>query len=159
MVDFDRRDEIVELWVRGRTGVEVVDLCVRHVRRGHQRENFLRGAHEPVGGNLVVGELLADEAAVAVRTGRLRIENRDDPTAAARELAEISVAKRRRRKGNRSSARSREFVEELLPKKEELIKWNEILKTEIIKNKNLVNVDDDLDLTKPQLKININFCN
>ena len=28
----------------------------------------------------------------------------------------------------------------------------EILKTEIVKNKNLVNVDDDLDLTKPQLK-------
>jgi len=39
---------------------------------------------------------------------------------------------------------------------EELIKWKEILKTEIIKNKNLVNVDDDLDLTKPQLKIKIN---
>jgi len=39
---------------------------------------------------------------------------------------------------------------------EELIKWKEILKTEVIKNKNLVNVDDDLDLTKPQLKIKIN---
>ena len=39
---------------------------------------------------------------------------------------------------------------------EELIKWKEILKTEIVKNKNLVNVDDDLDLTKPQLKIKIN---
>ena len=30
------------------------------------------------------------------------------------------------------------------------------IKTEIVKNKNLVNVDDDLDLTKPQLKIKIN---
>jgi hydrophobe/amphiphile efflux-1 (HAE1) family protein len=39
---------------------------------------------------------------------------------------------------------------------EELIKWKEILKTEVVKNKNLVNVDDDLDLTKPQLKIKIN---
>ena len=39
---------------------------------------------------------------------------------------------------------------------EELIKWKEILKSEIVKNKNLVNVDDDLDLTKPQLKIKIN---
>jgi HAE1 family hydrophobic/amphiphilic exporter-1/multidrug efflux pump len=39
---------------------------------------------------------------------------------------------------------------------EELIKWKEILKSEIVKNKNLVNVDDDLDLTKPQLKIRIN---
>jgi len=39
---------------------------------------------------------------------------------------------------------------------EELIKWKEILKLEIVKNKNLVNVDDDLDLTKPQLKIKIN---
>jgi hydrophobe/amphiphile efflux-1 (HAE1) family protein len=39
---------------------------------------------------------------------------------------------------------------------EELIKWKEILKTEIVRNKNLVNVDDDLDLTKPQLKIKIN---
>jgi hydrophobe/amphiphile efflux-1 (HAE1) family protein len=39
---------------------------------------------------------------------------------------------------------------------EELIKWKEILKSEILKNKNLVNVDDDLDLTKPQLKIKIN---
>ncbi len=39
---------------------------------------------------------------------------------------------------------------------EELIKWKEILKIEIVKNKNLVNVDDDLDLTKPQLKIKIN---
>ena len=38
---------------------------------------------------------------------------------------------------------------------EELIRWKEILKTEIIKNKNLVNVDDDLDLTRPQLKIKI----
>ena len=39
---------------------------------------------------------------------------------------------------------------------EELIKWKEILKSEIVKNKNLVNVDDDLDLTRPQLKIKIN---
>ena len=39
---------------------------------------------------------------------------------------------------------------------EELIKWKEILKSEIVNNKNLVNVDDDLDLTKPQLKIRIN---
>jgi hydrophobe/amphiphile efflux-1 (HAE1) family protein len=39
---------------------------------------------------------------------------------------------------------------------EELIKWKEILKAEVVKNKNLVNVDDDLDLTKPQLKIKIN---
>ncbi|NBZ97605.1 MAG: efflux RND transporter permease subunit, partial [Proteobacteria bacterium] len=39
---------------------------------------------------------------------------------------------------------------------EELIKWKEILKAEIVKNKNLVNVDDDLDLTRPQLKIKIN---
>ena len=36
---------------------------------------------------------------------------------------------------------------------EELIRWKEILKSEITKNKNLVNVDDDLDLTRPQLKI------
>ncbi len=39
---------------------------------------------------------------------------------------------------------------------EELIKWKEIIKAEAVKNKNLVNVDDDLDLTKPQLKIKIN---
>ena len=39
---------------------------------------------------------------------------------------------------------------------EELIKWKEIIKAEVVKNKNLVNVDDDLDLTKPQLKIRIN---
>ncbi|NBZ97704.1 MAG: efflux RND transporter permease subunit, partial [Proteobacteria bacterium] len=39
---------------------------------------------------------------------------------------------------------------------EELIKWKEILKSEIVKNRNLVNVDDDLDLTRPQLKIKIN---
>ncbi len=39
---------------------------------------------------------------------------------------------------------------------EELIKWKEIIKAEAVKNKNLVNVDDDLDLTKPQLKIRIN---
>ncbi|MBU6306368.1 MAG: efflux RND transporter permease subunit, partial [Proteobacteria bacterium] len=38
---------------------------------------------------------------------------------------------------------------------EELIRWKEILKSEVTKNKNLVNVDDDLDLTRPQLKIKI----
>ena len=38
---------------------------------------------------------------------------------------------------------------------EELISWKEILKSEVTKNKNLVNVDDDLDLTRPQLKIKI----
>lgn len=39
---------------------------------------------------------------------------------------------------------------------EELIKWKEIIKAEVVNNKNFVNVDDDLDLTKPQLKIKVN---
>ncbi len=40
---------------------------------------------------------------------------------------------------------------------EELIKWKEIIKAEVVNNKNFVNVDDDLDLTKPQLKIKVNL--
>ncbi len=40
---------------------------------------------------------------------------------------------------------------------EELIKWKEIIKSEVVNNKNFVNVDDDLDLTKPQLKIKVNL--
>ena len=44
----------------------------------------------------------------------------------------------------------------VIPK--ELIRWKEILKSEVTKNKNLVNVDDDLDLTRPQLKIKIDKC-
>jgi multidrug efflux pump subunit AcrB len=40
---------------------------------------------------------------------------------------------------------------------EELIKWKEIIKAEVANNKNFVNVDDDLDLTKPQLKIKVNL--
>ena len=39
---------------------------------------------------------------------------------------------------------------------EQLIEWKEILKKEIANNKNLVNVDDDLDLTIPQLVLKIN---
>jgi multidrug efflux pump subunit AcrB len=39
---------------------------------------------------------------------------------------------------------------------EELIKWKEIIKAEVVNNKNFINVDDDLDLTKPQLKIKVN---
>ena len=32
----------------------------------------------------------------------------------------------------------------------------EIIKAEVVNNKNFINVDDDLDLTKPQLKIKVN---
>ncbi|MFM8244536.1 MAG: efflux RND transporter permease subunit [Candidatus Fonsibacter sp.] len=39
---------------------------------------------------------------------------------------------------------------------EQLVQWKEIVKEEARKNKNLLNIDDDLDLTKPVLKIKIN---
>ena len=79
MVDFDGLYEVIKLRVRGGTGVEVVDLRARHVRRGHQGENLLGRATDPAGGDLIVGELLADVTTVAVGTGGVRIENRDYP--------------------------------------------------------------------------------
>ncbi len=118
MVDLNGLYEVVELWVRSGTGVEVVYLRRRHVRCRHQGENLLGRTTDPAGGDLIIRELLADVAAVAVRTGGVRIENRDYSSAAACELAEISGAKGRCRNCDGGSARTRKFVEQLLPVEE-----------------------------------------
>ena len=113
MVDLDSLYEVIELRVRSGTGVKVVYLRARHVRRGHQGENFLGRATDAAGRDLIAGELIADVTAIAVRTGAVRIENRNYPSGAA-QLAEIAAAKSHRWNRKGGSARSRKFVEELL---------------------------------------------
>ena len=83
MVDFNRLYKVIELRIRSGTGVEIVYLRGRHVRRGHQGENFPGRATDPTGGDLIIRELLANASAVSVRTGGVRIENRNYPSAAA----------------------------------------------------------------------------
>ena len=119
VIDFGewRIDVVVRPGRRGAVA-EVVDVA-RQISGRQIGDDRRRAGTDAIGGNLVVGKLVADEAAGTIGARRGRVEDRNLAALRIDEAAEVAPLERFRRDGDQVSARANPRVEQAKTAEEE----------------------------------------